>query len=300
MSQSRPAVVLEGVRRSFEKKIVLRDLGAEAAPGRVIGLLGRNGAGKSTLFKVLLDLLAADSGRVEVLGFSPDGTGALRRHVGYVPERPAFHDFMTPRQVFELRARFFGSWSMERALHLAARLELDCEARLGGASKGALAKTAWVCAVAHDPALLMLDEPTSGLDALVREDILTDLIGELAGGEKTILIANHRMEELGSLLDEVWVMREGRIAAVHEVEDLRAQACRLTGRLKAGASLPAGLRLASLPDLGQLTQWAALDRHSAESVASARLMDGLQSEPLPLATTLRLLLVDVKGEFRHV
>ena len=225
------AIKLEGVRRSFGRKEVLRGVSATAETGKVVGLLGRNGEGKSTLFKILLDLLEPDEGRVEVLGERPDGSGRLRRRIGYVAERPAFHDFLSAGEVLEWRAKFFPEWDPARAEGLMRRLKLDPAVRVRGASKGQLAKLAWVCAAAHDPDLLLLDEPTSGLDALVREEVLGELIGELHAGGKTILIANHRMEELGGILDEVWVLSGGVGTARVELERLRVEACMVTARL---------------------------------------------------------------------
>jgi ABC-2 type transport system ATP-binding protein len=269
---SGPALVLEDVRRAFGGKAVLRGVTARAERGRVIGLLGRNGEGKTTLFKILLDLLAADSGRVEVLGLVPDGSAALRAKVGWIPERPQFHDFMTAADVLELRAKLFPRWSSERAAAAAKRLGLDLSVGIAGASKGTLGKLAWVCAVAHDPELLLLDEPTSGLDALVREELLESLVGELHDSGKTILVANHRMEELGGLLDEVWLLADGRIAAVHEVEALRSGARRLRGRLKTGG----------------IEECSALDEAGVRAAAGR--FEAFEEMPLPLKDTLALLL----------
>ena len=208
------AIRLEGIRRSFGRKEVLRGVTATAEAGKVIGLLGRNGEGKSTLFKILLDLLEPDSGTLEVLGERPDGSGRLRRRIGYVPEKPAFHDFLSAGEVLEWRARFFPEWDAARANALMRRLKLDADTRVKGASKGQLAKLAWVCAAAHDPDLLLLDEPTSGLDALVREEVLGEFIEELHAGGKTILVANHRMEELAFAAAESFlaVEMERRVA----------------------------------------------------------------------------------------
>ena len=268
---SGPALVLEDVRRAFAGKPVLRGVTARAERGRVIGLLGRNGEGKTTLFKILLDLLAADSGRVEVLGLVPDGGAAIRASVGWIPERPRFHEFMTAAEVLNLRAEFFPRWSRERAAAAARRLGLDLGVGIAGASKGTLGKLAWVCAVAHDPQLLLLDEPTSGLDALVREELLESLIGELHEGGKTILVANHRMEELGGLLDEVWVLSDGRIVA-HEMQALRSGARRLRGRLKTGG----------------IEECAVLDEAAARAAAGR--FEAFEETPLPLQDALAHLL----------
>ncbi|MBI3553165.1 MAG: ABC transporter ATP-binding protein [Elusimicrobia bacterium] len=287
MSQD-DAVVLEGVRRSFSGKPVLRGITARAGRGRVIGLLGRNGEGKSTLIKIMLDIVAADAGRLEVLGRSPDGSAAIRRIVGYVPERPVFHDFMTVAEVFAFRERFFPTWSREKAAASAAKLGLDPSQKVAGASKGTLGKLAWVCATAHQPELLLLDEPTSGLDALVRDDLLSGLIEELHGSGRTILVANHHMEEFAGLLDEVWVMSGGAITGVHDMQTLRSQACRIRGRRKAGAAVPAPAIV--LSEEGSLVEWAALRASDADCVAASGALDGFEKESLPIEEILKALL----------
>lgn len=289
------AISLEGVTRSFGRKQVLRGVNAAAGQGKVVGLLGRNGEGKSTLFKILLDILAADSGRVEVLGMRPDATGAIRRLTGYVPERPAFHDFMDIGEVLELRSRFFPSWNREKASSLARRLGLELDAPVKGASKGTIGKLAWVCAVAHDPALYLLDEPTSGLDALVREDLLGDLIGELHESGKTFLIANHRMEELSGLLDEIWLLRDGVVAAVHDAEVLRTQARLIVGRRVPGAAIPPDARAVSLTSESPLAEFAVFDAASENALLASGLLTDAVTRPLPFETTLKHLLTNPGG-----
>lgn len=285
-----PAILIEGVVRSFGGKPILRGVSGSVAAGRVVGLLGRNGEGKTTLLRILLDLLASNSGWVEVLGLIPDGSGRIRQRVGYVPERPAFHDFMTVGEVLGLRSRFFGSWDVDRAAALCKELGLDPRTRVQGASKGTLGKTAWVCAAAHSPELFLLDEPTSGLDALIREDVLEHLIQELHESGKTILVANHRMEELAGVLDEVWVLAGGTVQAVHDVEALRTQARRITGRPKAGIRLPRELAAARLPSEGPLVEWITLDRQSTDRILRSGFLEGAQSSPVPLEETFKFLL----------
>lgn len=289
------AILLEGVKRSFGRKEVLRGVTARAETGKVIGLLGRNGEGKSTLFKILLDLLEPDSGKVEVLGERPDGSGRLRRRIGYVAERPAFHDFLSAGEVLEWRAKFFPEWDAARAQGLMRRLGLDSTTRVKGASKGQLAKLAWVCAAAHDPDLLLLDEPTSGLDALVREEVLGELIGELHAGGKTIVISNHRMEELGGILDEVWVLSEGVITATVELERLRAEACKVTARLHDWSRSPAVPGAVALPSERPLAAWAAFTREAADALAASGGLEVVERSPLPLPEALKLLLADGAG-----
>ncbi|MBI5624367.1 MAG: ABC transporter ATP-binding protein [Elusimicrobia bacterium] len=288
------AVVIEGLGRSFGSKEVLAGVTARIKTGRVVGLLGRNGEGKTTLLKILLDLLASDSGRAEVLGLAPDGSGVIRSKVGYVPEKPAFHDFMTVGRVLELRRRFFPTWSAEKAASLCDCLELDPCLKVRDASKGGLGKLAWVCAASHDPELFLLDEPTSGLDALVRDDILTSLITELHGRGRTFLIANHRMEEMAGLLDEVWVLAHGRLTT-YDAEALR-RARRVTGRLKPGAKAPSSEGALAVRGEGPLAEWVALDEGAVRWLAGSGAVEGIETAPQAFEETLKCLLSRAGGK----
>ena len=285
-----PALRLEGVRRSFGAKNVLRGVTGTIPRGRVVGLLGRNGEGKSTLFQVMLDMLAADSGEIEVLGMRPDGGGRIREHVGYIPERPSFHSFMSLGEVLEFRSRFFPRWKTMKAYALSQQFGLDLATPVRGASKGTLGKLAWVCAAAHEPELFFLDEPTSGLDSLVRENILNHLVQELQKDGRTILVANHHMDELAGILDEVWVLADGEIVARHEVERLRSEACRITGRVKDDA--PAA-RLWPVPPLhaeGPLVEWVVFEKELEERILGSGLLATTERKSLPVQESLKHLL----------
>jgi len=292
------ALNFRNVTRVLGGRRVLDGASGAAEQGKVIGLLGRNGEGKTTLFKILLDLLAADSGEVEVLGLRPDGSGAVRRLTGYIPERPAFHTFMSVAQALALRASLFPKWDAARAAALCKRLGLDPATRLEGASKGTLGKLAWVCAAAHDPALYLLDEPTSGLDALVREEVLSGLVSELGEAGKTVLVTSHRMDELAGLLDEVWVMAGGRIVAVHSLDALRADACVVGGRLRSADAPPAVPGTIALGGEGLARSWAVLDKTSRERLLGCGALESPSVEPLPLDRAFSHLLSLKGGDLR--
>lgn len=283
-------ILMEGVRRSFGGRPVLNGFTATAEAGKVIGLLGRNGEGKTTLFKVLLDLLQADSGRVEVLGRRPDGRGEIRRLTGYVPEKPAFDPASSVAEVLALRAGLFPTWSAERAAALCRRLGLDPATLAGGASKGTLGKLAWICAAAHDPSLYLLDEPTSGLDALVREEVLAGLVAELSEAGKTVLVTSHRMDELAGLLDEVWLMSGGRLAGSWTMDELRAESRVIAGRPREGARLPAIAGAVPLSGEGPLRAWAAIGREARERLLAAGALESPTVEPLPVDKVFSCLL----------
>ncbi len=284
------AVIMEGVTRSFGKKQVLRGVTGTVAEGRVVGLLGKNGEGKTTLFRILLDILRADSGEVRVLDMVPNGSARIRLKVGYVPEQPVFHEFWNVQQSLDFRSRLFPSWDREKATKLAHQLDLDLRAQIRGASKGTLAKAAWICAVAHDPKLLLLDEPTSGLDALVRDSVITNLVGELVKEGKTVFVGNHHMEELSTLLDEVWLLSEGLIRKKYFMDQIRANACRITGRLRSVHATIGNLPVIEECRTGNLVHWVTLDPKAVEHIRDEAILESMETEPLSTEKLFRLLM----------
>jgi ABC-2 type transport system ATP-binding protein len=283
------AIELRDIHKSFGRRKVLRGVSGRIEKGKVVGLLGRNGEGKTTLFRILLDITACESGEVSVLGMKPNGTGKIRLHAGYVPERPSFHEFMKIEDVFRLRSEFFPTWNWKRAEEMAKALELDIKTAVKGASKGTLAKTAWICATAHNPQVLFLDEPTSGLDAVIRDSVLSHFVRELTQDGKTILVTNHHMEELLGVLDEVWILGGGRIVASYSLEELKQNAHQVTGRLKDSGSAH-GLTLLHQQKMGDLVRWVVMNKETLYRIRQQELLYQMEISSLPVEETFKLLL----------
>jgi ABC-2 type transport system ATP-binding protein len=290
------AIVLEHVQKSFKKKQVLKNVTGSIEYGKTIGLLGRNGEGKTTLFRIMLDILAADRGRIQLDGHIPDGSGKIRSIVGNVPERPVFHTFMNVKNVFNMRKQIFPAWDDTLASEIAKKLDLDVSTSINGASKGTLAKTAWICATAHKPRILLLDEPTSGLDVIVRDALLTQCVHQQIAEDRTIVIASHHLEDWLNLLDEIWVLSDGVIAAKHTLDDLRENALRIKGVLNEQSS-PAGLEIVEESRIGNLVSWLTINPEVSKKIQSLSVLDQVEIEPLPLESTLKLLLLK---EVHHV
>lgn len=288
MKDNDPILTCKGLSKSFGPKKVLNGLDFEAAPGEVIGILGRNGSGKSTLFKILLDLTAPDSGSVSALGLAPDGSGKLRGLIGYVPEKPSFHGFVTVAETLAFRASFFSGWDKAKAAELCKTLELDTKAKAGDLSKGNTAKLAWICAAAHSPKLLLLDEPTSGLDYLVRDHILNGLIGELADGGRTIIISNHRMGEMGGLLDRVCVLKDGKISADYRADFIKTETYKVTMRGDASPAEEPGVKV--LGRSGSISELAVFGRERMQELKNAGKISGAEISALDLDSAFKALL----------
>ncbi len=204
------AVRLHGVGKRYTH-FSLDGVDLEVGCGRALGVVGQNGAGKSTLLRIVMGLVHADSGSVEVLGRAmPAEERAIKRQVGFVSEDMALYRGATLRWHMDLVRSFYPGWDEAHALALLDRFELNANQKMGGMSRGQQVKAMLLLALARRPELLVLDEPTAGLDPLVRLDVLRELAAARRDG-RTVIFSSHRGDDLAGLADEVAFIHAGRL-----------------------------------------------------------------------------------------
>lgn len=226
-----PAIRIVGLVKKFGSFAALDHLDLEVARGEVHGFLGPNGSGKSTTIRVLLGLLRANAGTVEMLGADPwRDVAALHRRLAYVPGDVTLWPTLSGGEAIDLLGHLRGGLDPDRRAHLLGRFELDPTKRGRQYSRGNRQKVAIVAALAADVELLILDEPTSGLDPLMEAVFREEIAKEKAKG-RTILLSSHIMSEVEALADRVSIIRRGRIVQTGSLADLRGQS-RITVRVR--------------------------------------------------------------------
>lgn len=224
------AIVIDRLTKTYlpkwpwEKPVtVLSDISLSVGRGEIFGFLGHNGAGKTTTMKVLLGLLRATSGHVELLGSSVEHV-ATRARIGYLPESPYFYDYLTADEFLCFYGKLAGldrETVQKRIPQLLERVSLT-EARhrqLRKFSKGMLQRVGLAQALIHDPELVILDEPMSGLDPIGRKEV-RDLILSLRDQGKTVFFSTHIISDVEMICDRVGIVSKGRIRSVGRIEDL--------------------------------------------------------------------------------
>jgi ABC-2 type transport system ATP-binding protein len=221
-----PTIELSGLEVQLGGRKILHGLNG-ALTSRAIGLLGPNGAGKSTLINTLLGFHRPSSGTARVLGLDIlADAGRLRSLVGYMPENDAFIARMTGIRFVRYMAEISGlppGLALERAHQAFVYVGLG-EARyraLGTYSLGMKQLAKLAQAIAHGPQLLILDEPTNGLDPPGRKRLI-GLIREIRETPGThLLLSSHLLHDVEETCDEVLILRDGRIAALCNLEEER-------------------------------------------------------------------------------
>lgn len=190
----------------------LQGLDLRVGAGRVCGLVGHNGAGKSTFIKMSLGFLRPTTGTIEVFSRPPGDPGAARR-LGYLPEHPAFPEYLTGREVLDYVGRLLDLPAAERARRANALLEEvgiahAADRRTRGYSKGMLQRLGLAQALLGDPELLILDEPMSGLDPIGRAQV-KDILRRRREAGVAILFCSHILEDVERLCDDVVILVRG-------------------------------------------------------------------------------------------
>lgn len=216
-----PVIHAAGLVKRFGSTTALDGLDLTVEPGEVHGFLGPNGAGKSTTMRILLGMLRADGGTVELFGADPWADAvALHRRLAYVPGDVELWPNLTGGEAIDLFARLRGALDTKRRDELVERFDLDPSKKARTYSKGNRQKVALISALASPVDLLLLDEPTAGLDPLM-EVVFQDCIREARQTGTTVLLSSHILAQVEVLADRISIIRQGRIVETGSLRDLR-------------------------------------------------------------------------------
>ncbi len=212
------AIALEGVHKRYED-FVLHDIDLELPTGQIMGLVGVNGAGKSTLLRLLMGLVRADGGKVEVLGLRlPQSQVAVKRDIGYASDDMRLYRGQTLRWHMDFIRAIYPGWDETYAEHLLQRFDLRPQQMLGGFSHGQRVKALLLLILARHPRLLLLDEPTTGLDPIARGEVLDALADVLRDEERSILFSSHNTADIEQIADAITFLHGGRVVASRDRE----------------------------------------------------------------------------------
>jgi ABC-2 type transport system ATP-binding protein len=227
-SATPPVVDIRGLSKRYGDFDAVANLELQVPAGQLFALLGPNGAGKTTTIRMLMGILRPSAGSALIAGFDCFGDRVeVKRRVGYLPDEPVFYDYLRGREILRFVGEMHG---LDRAE--IARVSGPLVERLGLAdateeyamnySKGMKKKLALLCAMMHDPALLILDEPTNGLDPYATRTLI-EIVKEKVAQGKTVFYSTHLLDQAEKLCHRVGIVYKGRLVASGTLEELRAK-----------------------------------------------------------------------------
>jgi ABC-2 type transport system ATP-binding protein len=227
MNADQIAIRCEGLSRTYGAVQALKPLDLTVTAGSIFGFLGRNGAGKTTTIRLLTGLAHPTTGSAWVAGVeTTQADSAARRAFGYLPQDPAFYNWMTPREFLDYVGRLFHMDTPTRRRRIEEMLELAgltaaAKRRISGFSGGMQQRLGIAQALLHQPPVLFLDEPTSALDPAGRYEVL-DLISSLRG-QVTVFLSSHILGDVERVCDTIGIIREGELLLVAGRDELLAR-----------------------------------------------------------------------------
>ncbi|MFC4559821.1 ABC transporter ATP-binding protein [Virgibacillus kekensis] len=207
-------------------KMVLNRISLDVYRGQIIGYIGPNGAGKSTTVKIMLGLMDAYQGDVEIFGKDiASGDHTYKRRIGYVPENAEIYDNLTAQEYLTFVGQLYGMEEREienKARKLMAQFDMEnvFHTRISSFSKGMRQKVLIISSLLHDPDLLFLDEPLNGLDAN-SVMIIKEILAQLAAQGKTIFYSSHIMDVVEKISNRIILLAEGEIVADGSFSELQ-------------------------------------------------------------------------------
>lgn len=218
----------ESVTKRFGRKEALSDVSFSLKAGRITGMLGPNGSGKTTLIKLANGLLQPDQGTIRINDRFPGVE--TKAEVSYLPDRMYFADWMKVRDLMKMFSDFYRDFSISKAEDMMQKLSIMPGDRIKNMSKGTKEKLQLILVMSREAKLYLLDEPIGGVDPAARDFILKTIITNYSP-ESAVLISTHLIADVEKVLDDVIILKEGRILRQESVDHIREEEGRSVDQL---------------------------------------------------------------------
>lgn len=217
------AVEISRVHKSFAGNEVVKDVSFRIAPGEVFGLVGPNGAGKTTTIRMLMDIIKPDSGEIRVFGKPLEES--TKNRIGYLPEeRGLYQKMRVSDSLVYLAALKNVESSVARGSAEELLRQVDMlphrQKRINELSRGMGQIIQFLVTIIHNPELIILDEPFAGLDPVNRK-LLKDIVLELKGQGKAVILSTHMMNEVEEMCDRILMIDKGRTVLYGELAEIK-------------------------------------------------------------------------------
>ena len=240
------------VVKNFDGVCALNSFDISVPQGSVYGLVGPNGAGKSTIIRHLTGVYRQDSGEVLIGGEQVYENTALKERVICIPDELYFFLQASIKDMMKFYRGIYPRFDMERYNKLKDIFSLDTNRAIRKFSKGMQKQAAFWLAMCLHPEVLILDEPVDGLDPVMRRQVWSLMMGDVAEFGTTILVSSHNLRELEDVCDHVGIMHEGKLLLERSLSDMQGSVIKLQIIPEEGKQLPEGLEVLHKSDMGRV------------------------------------------------
>lgn len=245
-------IEVRNVIKEFDGFRALDDLSMTVPTGSVYGLVGPNGAGKSTIIRHLTGIYRQDAGEITIDGAPVFENPEVKSRIAYIPDDIFYYANASIREMMDFYRSIYPHFDAERFKKLADVFGLDPKRQMRRLSKGMQKQAAFWIAVSLRPEILILDEPVDGLDPVMRRQIWSIIMADVAENGTTVLVSSHNLRELEDVCDSVGIMNKGKIMIERSLNELQENIVKIQLALPDGESLPEGLDILHKSNTGRL------------------------------------------------
>lgn len=221
-------IQVNGLKKAFDGFVALNGVDMHVEKGAIYGLVGPNGAGKSTLIRHLTGVYRPDQGEVQIDGENVYENKAVKSKIAYIPDELFYFmqaDTMEMKRFYEGIYPSFDGKLFYRMQEFFPNI--DVKRNIRRLSKGMQKQVAFWLAICCKPDILILDEPVDGLDPVMRRQIWSIILSEVAEKEMTVLVSSHNLRELEDVCDHVGIMHHGKVILERSLSDLQESVTKL-------------------------------------------------------------------------
>ena len=240
--------------KSFDGFMALNGLDVNVPKGAVYGLVGPNGAGKSTLIRHLAGIYIPDSGEVLIDGQPVFENVDIKSRIAYIPDDIFYYTQATITDMKNFYKGLYKNFDEDRFNKLEDVFGMDMQRPMRKLSKGMQKQAAFRIAVSCRPDVILLDEPVDGLDPVMRRNVWSILMSDVAENGTTVLVSSHNLRELEDVCDHVGIMEQGSMLIERSLDELQNNIVKLQLVLQDGTELPEGLEILGRSNTGKLEQ----------------------------------------------
>ena len=238
-------LICEHITKQYKDKLALNDISLTLEQGKIYGLIGRNGAGKTTLLSVLTAQNPATSGSVTLDDMAVWENRSALEHLCFSRELNVSAESglgsMKVKEYLRTASIYYRDWDSAMAERLVDLFELPVKKRMSKLSKGMLSMVTIIVAMASKAAFTFLDEPVAGLDVVAREQFYKLLIEEYTETGRTFVLSTHIIEEAADVLEEVIILKDGKVLLEADTQSLVDSARYVSGKAEDVDAVTAGL-----------------------------------------------------------
>lgn len=247
-------IEVKNVVKSFDGLRALDGLSITVPDGAVYGLVGPNGAGKSTIIRHLAGIYRQDSGEVLIGGEPVYENPAVKERIAYIPDDVFYYTQATIRDMMKFYRDLYPRFDTACFEKLGGAFELDPKRPVRKLSKGQQKQAAFWLALSMRPDIVILDEPVDGLDPVMRRQVWSLLLEDVAERGTTVLVSSHNLRELEDVCDHVGIMNRGRMLLERSLSELQDNIVKIQLAFAEETPLPEDLQILHRSETGRLQQ----------------------------------------------